>query len=200
MAALFGSGEGRDWGFDLEVAATKPLVRHGNRGLSPKSLEPGNASFYLGYTRMNATGQVSAGGKPLAVHGTAWFDHEWSTSALGKGAIGWDWFSLQLGDLRELMFFLIRREDGTVEPVSGGTLVERDGRTRRLEASEVSIEVLDRWKSPASGAVYPVRWRVASVVAGLDLVVDRRLDAQELRTSFTYWEGAVGHSGNEPGA
>jgi predicted secreted hydrolase len=192
-------GKDGHWGFDLEVAATKPLVRHGNRGLSPKSLEPGNASFYIGYTRMTAIGQVSAGGPPLAVQGTAWFDHEWGTSALGKGAIGWDWFSLQLGDLRELMFFLIRREDGTVEPVSGGTLVERDGRTRRLEASEVSIEVLDRWKSPASGAVYPVRWRVASGVAGLDLVVDRRLDAQELRTSFTYWEGAVGVRGTSLG-
>jgi predicted secreted hydrolase len=125
------------------------------------------------------------------VRGTAWFDHEWSTSALGKGAVGWDWFSLQLGDERELMLFEIRREDGTKEPVSGGTLVEKDGRSRRLRGDEVTVDVLERWTSPGSGAAYPVRWRIASEVAGLDLEVDRRLDAQELRTSFTYWEGAV---------
>ncbi len=60
----------------------------------------------------------------VEVAGEAWFDHEWSTSALGAGAVGWDWFSLQLDDGRELMLFQIRREDGSVEPVSGGTLVE----------------------------------------------------------------------------
>ena len=92
----------------------KPLVLHGDRGLSPKSAEPGNASYYVGYTRMTRAGaRVGAGGPPAAVRGTAWFDHEWSTSALGPGAVGWDWFSLQLGDERELMFFVIRREDGT---------------------------------------------------------------------------------------
>jgi predicted secreted hydrolase len=186
-------------GLDLELAATKPLVRHGDRGLSRKSAEPGNASYYVGYTRMTAAGQVAVAGPPVAVRGTAWFDHEWSTSALGKGAIGWDWFSLQLADERELMFFEIRREDGAVEPVSGGTLVEKDGQTQRLGASEVAIEVLDRWTSPDSGAVYPVRWRIVSRVAGLDLEVDRRLDAQELRTSFTYWEGAVSLRGTSRG-
>lgn len=188
-----------DWGIDLELAATKPLVRHGDRGLSRKSAEPGNASYYIGYTRMTATGHVSVGGPPVAVRGTAWFDHEWSTSALGPSAVGWDWFSLQLGDERELMFFQIRREDGTVEPVSGGTLVEKDGRTRRLSASEVAVEVLDRWTSPESGAAYPVRWRVVSEAASLDLEVDRRQDAQELRTSFTYWEGAVSLRGSSLG-
>jgi predicted secreted hydrolase len=147
---------------------------------------------------MNARGQVSAGGPPLAVQGTAWFDHEWSTSALGPGAVGWDWFSLQLGDERELMYFQIRREDGSVEPVSGGTLIDKDGGTRRLGAGEVTIEVLDRWKS-ASGALYPVRWRIVSAAADVDLEVDRRLDDQELRTSFTYWEGAVSLRGTSQG-
>ena len=185
--------------FHLRSSATKPLVRHGDRGLSRKSTEPGNASYYVGYTRMTATGHVSAGGPAVAVRGTAWFDHEWSTSALGKGAIGWDWFSLQLGDERELMFFQIRREDGTVEAVSGGTVVEKDGRTRRLGGNEVTVEVLDRWTSAASGAVYPVRWRIVSAAAGLDLEVNRRLDAQELQASFTYWEGAVSLRGTSPG-
>ena len=184
---------------DLELQATKPLVAHGDRGLSPKSDERGNASYYIGYTRMTAQGRIgiltgSGGSAPLReidVTGEAWFDHEWSTSALGSGAVGWDWFSLQLDDGRELMLFQIRREDGSVEPVSGGTLVERDGRTRRLSRDDVQIEVLDRWTSPETSASYPSRWRLTLPSEGLDLVVEPWLEAQEMRTSFVYWEGAV---------
>lgn len=183
---------------DLELSATKPLVAHGDRGLSPKSDEPGNASFYVGYTRMAARGRVgtkTAGPAPVDVAGEAWFDHEWSTSALGPSAVGWDWFSLQLDDGRELMHFQIRREDGSVEPVSGGTLVEADGRTRRLSREDVRIEVLAHWTSPPSGARYPSRWRLAVPSESLDLLVEPWLDDQEMRTSFVYWEGAVRVSG-----
>ena len=159
---------------DLELRATKPLVAHGDRGLSPKSDEPGNASYYVGYTRMSARGRIGtadvAGGSParreVEVSGEAWFDHEWSTSALGAGAVGWDWFSLQLDDGRELMYFQIRREDGAIEPVSGGTLVEPDGRTRRLTRDDVRIEVLRRWTSPETGATYPSRWRMVGPSRG----------------------------------
>ena len=175
----------------LELRATKPLVAHGDRGLSPKSDEPGNASYYVGYTRMAARGRIGT----AEVGGEAWFDHEWSTSALGAGAVGWDWFSLQLDDGRELMHFQIRRDGAEIEPVSGGTLVERDGRTRRLSRDEVRIEVLRRWTSPETGASYPSRWRLTLPAEGLDLVVEPWLDDQEMRTSFVYWEGAVRVSG-----
>jgi predicted secreted hydrolase len=181
---------------DLDLRATKPLVAHGDRGLSAKSGEPGNASYYVGYTRMAAQGRIgtSATGGPgggVDVSGDAWFDHEWSTSALGPGAVGWDWFSLQLDDDRELMYFQIRRQDGSIEPASGGTLVERDGRTRQLSRDDVRIEVEDRWRSPESGISYPSRWRVLVPSEGLDLLVEPWLGDQEMRMSFTYWEGAI---------
>jgi predicted secreted hydrolase len=175
---------------DLVLAATKPLVAHGDRGVSPKSEEPGNASYYVSYTRMSARGRVGLSGE-ASVAGEAWFDHEWSTSALGPGAVGWDWFSLQLDDGRELMLFQIRREDGTVEGVSGGTLVERDGRARRLLRDDVSIDVLDHWTSRESGGRYPSRWRVRVPSTVLDLLVEPWVADQEMRTSFAYWEGAV---------
>jgi predicted secreted hydrolase len=187
---------------ELELAATKPLVAHGDRGLSPKSDEPGNASYYVGYTRLAARGRLGVSGE-APVAGEAWFDHEWSTSALGPGAVGWDWFSLQLDDGRELMLFRIRREDGGVEPVSGGTLVEADGRARRLLRNDASIDILDHWTSPPSGGRYPSRWRVRVPSAGLDVLVEPWLADQEMRTSFVYWEGAVrvaGPSGAKTGS
>jgi predicted secreted hydrolase len=133
------------------------------------------------------------------VRGQSWFDHEWSTSALGPGAVGWDWFSLQLDDGRELMLFQIRREDGSVEPVSGGTLVEADGRSRRLLQADTTVLVLDRWTSPESGAVYPSRWKVEVPAMALALEIEPRLADQEMRTSFVYWEGAVQVSGTSGG-
>jgi predicted secreted hydrolase len=184
---------------DLELEARKPLVRHGDRGLSPKSDEPGNASHYIGYTRLSARGRLATGGGAMAVSGEAWFDHEWSTSALGPGAVGWDWFSLQLDDDRELMYFQIRREDGGIEAVSGGTLIERDGGTRRVPAAEVALVVLERWTSPQTRATYPSRWRLRVRPEDLDLVIDPWIPAQEMRTSFTYWEGAVRVAGTHAG-
>jgi len=182
-------------GLDLRLQALKPLALHGDRGLSAKSAAPGNASYYVGYTRLAATGELAVDGAPVPVEGSAWFDHEWSTSALGPGAMGWDWFSLQLDDDRDLMYFQIRREDGSIEPVSGGTLVEADGTTRHLPADAVRLEVLDHWTSPSTKAVYPARWRLTLPELGLDLEVEPLLADQEMRVSVAYWEGAVSVSG-----
>lgn len=184
----------------LALRAVKPLVAHGERGLSAKSGDPGNASYYVGYTRMAAAGTLAVDGRSLAVAGEAWFDHEWSTSALGPEAVGWDWFSLQLDDGRELMYFRIRRRDGGAEPVSGGTLVAPSGAARRLLARDVGLEVLSRWRSPATGADYPARWRLTVASEGLELAVDPLIPDQELRHSFRYWEGAVAVSGTARGA
>jgi predicted secreted hydrolase len=184
---------------DLHLQSLKPLVRHGDRGLSPKSREPGNASHYIGYTRLQARGRLASQGREVAVSGEAWFDHEWSTSALGEGAVGWDWFSLQLDDRGELMYFQIRRDDGSIEPVSGGTVVAPAGGTRRISASDVSLGVLARWTSPETGATYPARWRLRVPSEGLDLLVEPLLTSQEMRTSFVYWEGAVRLSGTRAG-
>jgi predicted secreted hydrolase len=186
---------------DLTLAAAKPIVAHGDDGLSPKSSAPGNASYYLSYTRLDTTGSVTlADGSQQAVSGESWFDHEWSTSALGSGAIGWDWFSLQLSDGQELMYFQIRKDDGSLEAVSGGTLVAPDGSTRHLTADEVQIEVLDTWHSSASGANYPSGWRIRIPTAGLDLTATPWIDAQEMQVSFKYWEGAVRLAGTSGGA
>ena len=181
---------------DLELAATKPLVAHGDRGLSPKSDEPGNASYYVGYTRMAARGRIGAGGDEAEVAGEAWFDHEWSTSALGAGAVGWDWFSLQLDDGRELMHFQIRREDGSDRAGLG-----RDARrARRPNPPPGPRGRVDRGPRPLDEPAdrRPVPLALAACrcpPTGLDLVVEPWLEDQEMRTSFVYWEGAVRVSG-----
>ncbi len=180
-----------DFGLALELAPQKPPVLHGDRGLSPKSDEPGNASFYVSLTRMSAHGRIRLDGRELAVRGESWFDHEWSTSALGPDAEGWDWFSLQLDDGRELMFFVIRRRDGGIEPASGGTLVERDGTTRHLGPRDVLVQARAHWTSPGTGARYPASWTLRVPSERLELRLEPLVADQEMRTSIVYWEGAV---------
>lgn len=182
-------------GLDLELEAAKPLVLHGVRGYSRKGSDPGNASIYSSWTRLAARGRVRSGGREHDVRGGAWYDHEWGTSQLGEGVVGWDWFSLRLADGRELMLYHLRRADGSPEPFSAGTLVERDGTPRSLAPGDFSIEVRGTWRSPRSGGVYPAAWTLRVPGAGLELDVLPRVKDAELdtrgSTGVVYWEGPV---------
>ena len=188
-----------DVAIDLTVSPAKPVVLQGDRGLSRKGPEPGNASLYYSFTRMPARGLVRLGAETLEVSGDAWMDREWSTSALGVGVEGWDWFAVQLDDGRELMVYLLRRRDGTIDPFSAGTLVAADGSVRRLDAADVRIETLAYWTSPRSGVRYPARWRLSVPSAELRLEIEPRLADQELRVGTRYWEGAVAVVGSSGG-
>jgi len=189
-----------DRAIDLTLRATKPVVAHGDRGLSAKSEQSGNASYYLSFTRMETEGQVTLNGQPMTVHGESWFDHEWSTSALGTDIVGWDWFALQLSDGRELMFYQFRLADGSMGPLSAGTLVEADGSARPLRASDVQIEAQSQWRSPETKGSYPARWRILIPSAQIELNVTPWIAGQEMRVSFPYWEGAVRFTGVSRGA
>ena len=185
--------------FDLTLAATKPIVAHGEQGFSPKGEVEGNASYYLSFTNMLTQGTLAVGDRVYEVSGSSWFDHEWGTSFLGPEATGWDWFGLQLEDGRELMLFHIRRKDGGIEQVSGGTIVEPNGESRWLSADEFEILPITTWTSSATGTIYPSGWKIAIPGAGLELVVEPWIKDQEMKLNLEYWEGAVKVSGTVDG-
>lgn len=187
------------YSLDITVEPVKPAVANGENGLSQKSEEPGNASYYYSFTRLLAEGTITTAGEPISVEGSAWMDHEYSTSALGPHAEGWDWFSLQLSDGWDLMYYGLRNEDGTDDPVSEGTFVAPDGTTRRITLDEIEVEVLDTWTSPENGAEYPAGWRLRIPSEDVDLIVEPMIANQELNVSFTYWEGAVRVTGTHAG-
>jgi len=93
------------------------------------------------------------------------------------------------------MLYLMRRKDGSVDPYSSGTLVDSRGKTTHLGVKDYRVEVLDRWKSPKSGATYPMKWKVAVPSESLELEIAPAFNDQELITArstrVTYWEGAV---------
>jgi len=188
-----------DFAIDLALSSGKPPVLQGEHGLSRKSAEPGNASYYYSLTRMPVTGTVRLGDRAFSVEGLAWMDREWSTSALGPDQVGWDWFAVQLDDGRELMLYRLRQRDGSVAPESAGTLISVDGTTRALDRDSVEVVVMDHWVSPRGGTRYPALWRVRVPSAAIDIVVRPLLSDQELDLAVRYWEGAVRVDGTADG-
>jgi len=189
-----------DFSYKLTLQAVKPPVLHGNAGYSLKGSTPERASCYYSITRLIAEGTLTLDDKTIPVKGLSWMDHEFSTAALEPGIIGWDWFSLQLSDQSEIMLFQLRNEYGGLHASSSGTFVDPSGRSSHLSREDFSIEVLDRWKSPKSGAIYPVRWRVTVFPPALQLNVVANMSNQEMQTprstGVTYWEGSVGAKGS----
>jgi predicted secreted hydrolase len=186
---------------DLELSGFERIVLQGERGLDRKGPELGNASYYYSAPRLGVTGIVRSGNRGAdQVSGHAWMDREWGTSALSPGVTGWDWFALRLDDGRDLMFYRLRRVDGSATSFSSGTLTDAVGATRRLGAEDIELEIVELWRSSASGVTYPIGWRMKVPEEELDLLIRPSLRDQELRLSVRYWEGAVaitGRSGAE---
>lgn len=179
---------------DFDVHPLKPLVLEGVGGLSRKADGVGEASYYYSYPRLATTGQLRVGDKAYAVSGPSWFDHEFSTSLLGKNQVGWDWFCIQLDNREELMLYAMRDKSGAMDPVSEGTWVKADGTTERLLPGSFSIEKKGSWHSPKSGAVYPSGWHLVVPGHRADLDVSPAMADQELHLTkmgaLDYWEGA----------
>jgi len=190
-----------DVAIDLWVEQGKPMVLQGDRGLSQKGPEPGNASIYYSFTRMPTEGMVRIGDAEYRVTGDSWLDREWSTSALSPDLAGWDWMSLQFNDSTELMLYRLRREDGTAGEFSAGTFVNRDGSIVRLGVGDFRMTPTSTWRSPLDDTEYPVDWRVEVPSLQLTLDVNAAFGAQEMNVAVRYWEGSVrinGHRGNAP--
>lgn len=182
----------RGLAMELETRPSKPLVLQGPNGYSNKGA--GGASLYYSFTRLETTGTLEVGGRTWKVRGQSWMDKEFSSSQLGEGQVGWDWFSLQLADGRDLMLYVLRREDGSVD-FRNGTMVLPDGTPRYLKLAEWTVTSTDSWESPATGAVYPSRWRIEMPGERLRLEIVPLLADQENRSRLPggvfYWEGAV---------
>ena len=175
----------------LRLEAGKPAVLQGRNGLSQKSPEPGEASYYYSYTRLAARGVLGVDGREHAVRGLAWLDREWSTSSLGPDLAGWDWFGVQLDDGRDLMLYALRDENGVMQPLSAGSLVAPDGSKRHLEAGDFQLQPITYWRSAATGVRYPVEWELQVPVAGVNLSLRPMFSDQEQDLTVRYWEGSV---------
>lgn len=181
-------------GLSLRAAPGKPRIFQGPGGLSRKTAHGDSASLYYSYPRLETRGTLRHGGEQLVVTGESWMDKEFGSSKLAADQVGWDWFSLQLTDGRELMIYLLRRQDGAISHARG-TLVDPGGTETFLGPESWQLTATRRWRSPATGGDYPVAWKLELPDHGLDLAIEAAFEAQEnvsaLIPNMAYWEGAV---------
>lgn len=193
------------FGLSLMLRAERPPWLQGQSGWSQKGPRPIQASYYYSRPRLALEGTLElrdtsvlprGGSLPSrrALRGLAWFDHEWSSALLDDAAEGWDWVGLHFDDGSSLMAFRIRAREG--EPIwTDANWVDEHqrGLLTHDQARAVRFEPLRRWRSPRTGANWPVAMRVELAGRVLDLqplLDDQELDTQA-STGVTYWEGAV---------
>lgn len=180
-------------GFGLDLALDGdglPPMLHGADGWV--DFGPAGGSYYYSRPRLAVTGTLDVGGRALAVTGLAWFDHQWG-DFIAVGGGGWDWFAVDLDDGSALTLSLVRGADGR-DALVYGTVMRPDGSVSHLTANDFQVQVLGRWTSPHTGAVYPAEWRITVPGQGLivDLaptVADQELDTRP-STGVVYWEGS----------
>ncbi|MBI3607083.1 MAG: carotenoid 1,2-hydratase [Nitrospirae bacterium] len=189
----------------LHLRPSRAPVVHGHDGVSLKGPEKGQASHYYSLTRLDTSGTLTIGGRLETVKGLSWMDHEFGSNQLSEEHVGWDWFGLHLENGMDLMVYRIRKADGTIEPVSSGTLLLPDHTVVHLPLEAIEYSVRDAWTSPVSKAVYPSGWKIVIPDHRIELSIAPTVADQELvtthSTKVTYWEGSVtvkGSVGGQP--
>ncbi|MDF1824514.1 MAG: lipocalin-like domain-containing protein [Verrucomicrobiales bacterium] len=206
---LVGSIKSEAW-FDLKLTPHKRHVIFGEGGVSRKGPEGTAASYYITFPRLDVEGTLRLGGKTLEVHGSAWMDHEISSSQLARNQVGWDWACLQLFDGREIMGYVLRTESGEPSEYSRLVWINPAGELTHQKPGEYSWIHQGSWESPTNGAVYPI----TPIIETFDPErgVKRRFQLiptmpnQEMSNGtggVSYWEGACDvidlNSGNAVG-
>lgn len=186
------SVKARDFALNLLLTPTQPPMLQGNHGFSRKGPKPEQASYYYSEPQLRVAGSITRSGKPTSVTGSAWLDHEWSTSVLDANAVGWDWVGANLDDGGALMTFQIR--DKTGAPFwAHAAMRDATGKITQFEADAVRFIPQRRWRSPRTGAAYPVAMRIqtgSTIWQLTPLQDDQELDSRQ-STGSVYWEGAV---------
>ncbi len=182
-----------DMSLTLVLSPSKPAVIHGQNGVSQKADCMGCASHYYSYTRMLSKGAVRLNNTTTNVIGQSWMDHEFGSNQLQPKQIGWDWFSVQLDNNIELMLYVLRRKDGTLDPNSSGTWISATGRSEHLNLADFTIDVKQYWQSTQSKGRYPSQWQIQVPGKNLTLSITPVLANQELTDprggELSYWEG-----------
>lgn len=182
-------------GFDLWFTGrpTQALLLQGQDGFSRKGPRMEQASHYYSAPHLALEVRLRRGDQALEAQGSAWLDHEWSSTLLDPDAAGWDWVGMNLDDGSALSAFQIRHKDKVAPLYAYASL--RGGGSARVQTflpEAVAFEPLARWTSPRTGALYPVAQRIRvgdRVFETEPLFQDQELDSRA-SAGAVYWEGA----------
>lgn len=192
-------GKATPWTIDLTMEPKKRVTRHGGDGIIPMSTG-GGSSWYYSYTRLATSGTLTTPQGPRAVTGQAWMDHQWGDFDISQFK-GWDWWSLQLDDNREIMLFQFTDWNGQLVE-KAGTIVDPDGTETELDGMDSFVVTPRRkWASTHTDGIYPLDWDITIPQGDWQLGVITHVDDQEMTNpAKNYWEGETGITGTRAGA
>jgi predicted secreted hydrolase len=183
--------------FDLNLTAEKPPLLVGGDGFIEWT---DGGTYYYSLTRLAVEGEIRLSGREFAVEGIGWMDHQWMESI---GDPQWDWFSVQLDDGSDLIFWRVIAPDGSV---SSRDLTVMFADSTVYNTVDLGLEQLDTWVSPETGNEYGTLWRLTEETHGIDLQIEALYPEQEVRVfedfegmDFDFWEGATTVSGTFQG-
>lgn len=186
---------------DLEMKQAKPALLMGGEGeikMGPKGL-----SKYYTFPKLDVQGTLLIDGEEKKVRGSAWMDHQWGDMAIFDGYKGWDWFGIQLSDNTQINAFRFRDDVQSTVGISHPDGSQSDTETMKLTPGRT-------WKSPETGAEYPVEWHLSLPDKQIELDLKPTVDSQEmvghpplsypeLAPKPTYWEGSMVVTGTVAG-
>ncbi len=182
----------QNYAINFNLQGSKPATLHNGNGIIP--FGQSGFSYYYSRTRMTVSGRIIDHNQAVAVSGQAWMDHQWGNFLTSGG--GWDWYSLQLNNQREMMFYFMRDASGKAISTYV-SYIDQSGKDFLLPASAIQSSVLERWTSPVTGITYPSGWRLVINDPHIraTLTIMPQLKNQELITTSStgniYWEGTV---------
>ncbi len=191
---------GQDFAFELALQETQALLLQGDLGLSRKGPQAEQMSYYYSLPQLRVSGQLQVTGQSLSVQGQAWLDHEWSQSVMHPQAVGWDWIGMNLSDGSALTAFRLRTQSGEALWAGGSFRAAGQVNPEVFGPQDVVFTPMRSWKSPNSGATYPVEWTVHVSRKTADstarvaryrvkaVIDDQELDSRQ-STGAIYWEG-----------
>ena len=183
----------------LGLYPRQPPTLRGVNGLSQKGPGQDYASYYYSHTHMRVELEAPTNEPDLRLparsQGLGWFDHEWSSSILPPGAVGWDWIGIHLLNGGSLMAFQLRSRESKAVWTEFDERDAQGNRTSRSPSTEVQWQPIGQWRSPNSLAVYPRGWILQFEGERRRLEIRPVMPNQEFdgrsSTGIVYWEGAV---------
>ena len=175
----------------LQLTPLKPLAPLFVDSTVPLRKNPWSVGWV--YPRLQVEGSFhdAAGRIKEKVTGVAWFDRAWTSVHPLNMGLPHEGVIMHLDDGSELMFVDCPWE---YEPGFCGSYINRDGVITVLRAGDFQWIPRTQWKSPLTGAHYPIAWTFASEKVELELAVQAHLPDQEIRgagpLALRVWFGA----------
>ena len=183
---------------ELQLASRLPLID--TNAIAGQSAGQGTPfQFYL-QPRLQVSGTLRTSAGRLDVTGSAALEHAWGELPLPGGPVARDRMTLWLDDGRVLMIVVTHRVDGTSAPLPGGLLVDANGRARILQPESLLLEAVATWRSPRTGARYPIAWALQIPEQNLDLELISDAEDQEGTEWAAFWAGPVNVRDRRAGA